>query len=184
MMLRFLPLILLIAACSGTSLRYPVPVPEVTESVSIRFGSVEVRDVSLPSYAAGEEIQIQRADGALVSSGDVLWADDPSREVSLALSRNLAALTGAKVANEPWPFDGFADARVEVRVEEMLAVESGAFRLTGQYFVAPTNGRGDRSDYFSIAAPYDPAGGIAAISSARAAALLELSERIAQDGLR
>ena len=184
MMLRFLPLILLLAACSGTAVRYPVPVPEITETVSIRFGSVEVRDVSLPSYAAAEEIQIQRADGALVSSADVLWADDPSREVSLALSRNLAALTRAQVANEPWPFDGFADARVEVRIEDMLAVETGAFRLTGQYFVAPTSGRGNRSDYFSIEVPYDPDGGIVAIGAARAAALLQLSQTIARDGLR
>lgn len=183
-MLRFLPLFLILAACSGTALRYSVPVPEITETVSIRYGTVEVRDVSLPSYAAAEEIQIQRADGALVSSADVLWADAPEREVSLALSRNLAALTNARVANEPWPFDGFPDARVEVRIEDMLAVESGAFRLTGQYFVAPTSGRGDRSDYFSIVMPYDPEGGIAAIGAARAAALLQLSETIARDGLR
>lgn len=183
-MLRFLPLVLLLSACSGTALRYPVPVPEITETVAIRFGSVEVRDVSLPSYAAAEEIQIQRADGALVSQADVLWADDPSREVSLALSRNLAALTSAKVANEPWPFDGFADARVEVRIEDLLAVETGLFRLTGQYFVAPTSGRGDRSDSFSVVVPFDADGGIAAIGTARAQALLELSEIIARDGLR
>lgn len=183
-MLRFFPLALLLAACSGTALRYPVPVPDITETVSIRFGTVEVRDVSLPSYAAAEEIQIQRADGALVSQADVLWADDPSREVSLALSRNLAALTQARVANEPWPFDGFPDARVEVRIEDMLAVDTGVFRLTGQFFIAPTSGRGDRSDYFSIVVPYDPAAGIAAIGSARAQALLQLSQIIARDGLR
>jgi len=183
-MLRFLPLILCLAACSGTSLRYPVPVPEITEKISIRYGTVEVRDVSLPSYAAAEEIQIQRADGALVSSADVLWADDPSREVSLALSRNLAALTNARVANEPWPFDGFPDARVEVRIEDMIAIETGVFRLSGQYFVAPTSGRGDQSDYFAIAVPYDPAAGVVAIGAARAQALLQLSQTIAQNGLR
>lgn len=183
-MLRYLPLVLLLAACSGTELRYPVPVPEITESVSIRFGSVEVRDVSLPSYAAAEEIQIQRADGALVSSPDLLWADEPEREVSLSLSRNLAALTNARIANEPWPFDGFPDARVEVRIEDMLAIETGIFRLSGQYFVAPSSGRGDRSDYFRITAPFDPEGGVAAIGAARAQALLELSEIIAREGLR
>lgn len=184
MIIRLLTLTFLLAGCSGQELRYAVPVPEITEQISIRYGSVEIRDVSLPSYAAAEEIHIQQADGALSSSSDVLWADDPSREVSLALSRNLAAITNAQVANEPWPFDGFSDVRVEVRVEEFLALASGSFRLTGQYFVAPTRGNRNRADYFQIETPYDPEGGIAAIGAARAQALLQLSEAIARDGLR
>ena len=69
-------LTLLLAAC-GSAERFAVSTPPVTEKVRIAFSSVEVRDVSLPSYAAADEIHLQAADGTLKSSSDVLWADAP-----------------------------------------------------------------------------------------------------------
>jgi len=75
--------LLCLAACSGPTARYPVPQPEITETIGISFGSVEVRDVSLPAYAASDEISRETAEGALSSSSSVLWADAPDRAVSL-----------------------------------------------------------------------------------------------------
>ena len=107
----------------------------------IAFASVEVRDVSLPTYAAAEEISIQAEDGTLTSSTDVLWADTPERAIALELSRNLARLTDRRIASEPWPFEAFPDARLEVRFEDLLATTAGAFRTRGQYFVGVEEGR-------------------------------------------
>ncbi len=53
-----------LAAC-GTPERFAVSLPEVTRTERIAFASVEVRDVSLPSYAAADEINVQAADGTL-----------------------------------------------------------------------------------------------------------------------
>ena len=111
-----LGLLAALAACGGTAERFPVRAPAVTEKTSIAFSSVEVRDVSLPTYAAAEEISVQLADGRLVSSTDVLWADAPERAVALELSQNLARMTGRRIASEPWPFEAFPDASLEVSV--------------------------------------------------------------------
>ncbi len=93
----------LLAAC-GSSESFAVRSPAVTQEVRIAFGPVEVRDVSLPSYAAANEIHTQTDDGTLISSSKVLWADAPERAVALELSQNLARISGRRVASEPWPF--------------------------------------------------------------------------------
>lgn len=177
--------LVLLAACSGAPARYAVPpAQDPTERVASRWGTVVVRDVSLPSYAASEEIHIRSADGALTSSPDLLWADDPERAVSLDLAGRLARLTGAQVAAEPWPFVERAEASVDVRVVEMLAEEGGTFRLSGQYFVAPDAGGRGRSGMFDIAVPFAPEGGPPAIAAARGQAVRTLAGQIARDGLR
>lgn len=181
--------ILALAGCSSVPVaRYSVAPPPVSESIKIAYGSVEIRDISLPSYAASEELHIEDETGAFSSDNGVLWADAPERAVSLELSRNLAQLTGARVANEPWPFQRFPDARVEVRVAELIAGHGGEFRLNGQYFVtaldsAGLDGVGERSALFSLTAPFDPAGGPAAIANARGQVIFDLAKLIARDGL-
>lgn len=90
-----------LGACSTPAKLYPVTAPTAGDKIRTTLRSVEVREVSLPSYASVEEIHIQGLDGALSSSADVLWADIPVRAISLELSRNLAELTGARIATEP-----------------------------------------------------------------------------------
>jgi uncharacterized lipoprotein YmbA len=188
MMMRRTPALILglgliLVAC-GTTERFAVSTPAITERQSIAFGAVEVREVSLPSYAAADEIHTQTADGTLISSTSVLWADSPERAVALELSQNLARLTGRRIAAEPWPFEAFPDARLEVRFAELIARDAGTFRASGQYFVAVTDGRRERSGLFDLEVPFDPAGGPNAIAAARGQLILDLARFIAREGLR
>lgn len=189
--MRFTPhaltfgLAVLLAGCSGDATRFAVTTPAVTEKVRIGFGAVEVRDVSLPSYAAADEIHLQTEDGTLTSSTNVLWADAPERAVALEISQNLARLSGRRVASEPWPFEAFPDARLEVRFSELVAVTTGSFRASGQYFVAVEEGAGrERSGLFDLSVSFDPEGGPSAIAAARGQLILDLSRFLAQKGLR
>lgn len=175
----------LLAGCGSDAMRYPVPpAPAPAERVGIAYRSVEVLQVSLPTYAASEEIFVRGADGALTSSADLLWADDPSRAVTLELTRHLSQITGAQVAPEPWPFLDRAAARVDVRVEDMYAAADGRFILTGQYFAAAEAGGRDRSALFSLSAPVAGEGGTAAIAAARGQVVRDLAAEIARKGLR
>jgi uncharacterized lipoprotein YmbA len=174
-----------VASCGdGPAARYSVPQPTVSETIRISYSSVEIRDVSLPTYAASDEIHRETEGGVLQSSASVLWADAPERAMSLAISRNLSELTTAKIANEPWPFQSFPQARVEVRIEDMVAGQNGLFRLKGQYFVASTRGNRERSGLFELLTAYDIEAGPKAIAAARGQAILELSQEIAKNGLR
>ncbi|MDW4499289.1 PqiC family protein [Sulfitobacter sp. D35] len=177
-------LALLLAACGAGPERYAVTPPPVTQPVGIAFRSVEVRQVSLPTYAASDEITTQENDGTLVSDTSVLWADSPERAVGLELSRHLARLTGRRIASEPWPFESFPDARLEVRFESLLAGPDGQFRASGQYFVAVPDGGRERSGLFDLAVRFDPRGGPQSIAAARGQVILDLARFIATNGLR
>lgn len=189
-MTKFFPTVLIalapiLAACGGGEiLRYPVPAIEPEERINVGFRTIEVREVALPRYAEEEEIFQRIEGGALTSTSTTLWADDPARSVTLALSRHLGSLSSATVASEPWPFEERPSVRVEVRVEDMLADSDGRFRMTGQYFVAPTDGRRGRDGRFDLSAPIAPDSGIAGTANARAAVVLDLARQIARDGLR
>ena len=125
-----------LAAC-GAPDSIVVQAPAITETVRIGFRSLEVKHVSLPSYAAADEIAQQSPDGSLITS-KVLWADSPDRAIGLELSRNLARLTRARIASEPWPFEEDAAAALDVRFSDLVAGTDGNFRAAGQYFVAGT----------------------------------------------
>lgn len=172
-----------LAGCGGTADLYSVPAAEASERIAISAGSVEVREVSLPAYAASDAIAVEGAGGVLLTDDDVRWADSPERAVSLELTRHLAQLTGARVASEPWPFDEFPQATVEVRFESLIAGADGQFRGRGQYFVSTEEGARDHAHLFDLTVPYDPAGGPAAIAAARAQIVLDLARDIARDGL-
>lgn len=176
----------LLAGCSGfgTELRYPVPAVAPAEKVSIRFRTVEVRQVSLPEYAELSEMSTRTAEGAIETQKNLLWADDPVRAVTLELARNLGLITGATVASEPWPFETFADARLEVRIEEMLTDQAGNYRLSGQYFVAANSGAVNRSRLFSLSVPLQGEPGPATMAAARGQIIADLALLIAKDGLR
>ncbi|MDF1856020.1 ABC-type transport auxiliary lipoprotein family protein [Pseudooceanicola sp.] len=176
----------LLTACSGESSQlYSVPPAVVSgEKMRISYRSVELVEVSLPAYAASEEIHRRGNDGALTAQGGLLWSDAPARAVTLELARYLAQMTSARVAPEPWPFADRAAVRVDVRVEEMFADGDMLFRMSGQYFVAPDAGGRDRSGLFSLSAPIAPGGGVAAVAAARGEVVRDLARDIAKDGLR
>jgi uncharacterized lipoprotein YmbA len=175
--------VLSLAACSSPE-RFAVSTPVVTEKVRIGFASVEVRDVSLPSYAAADEIAIREEDGTLVTSSKMLWADAPERAIALQLSQNLARLTSRRVASEPWPFEEYAGARLEVRFAELVASTTGEFRTSGQYFVGVRDGGRERSGLFDLTVSFDPNGGPSAIAAARGQLILDLASFVAKSGLR
>tara|TARA_R110000782_G_scaffold21966_4_gene58657 strand:- start:493 stop:1056 length:564 start_codon:yes stop_codon:yes gene_type:complete len=178
-----LGLLLALTAC-GTADRFAVDTPQVTEKINIGFSAVEVRDVSLPTYAADEEIHILKNNGTMTSSADQLWADSPERAVALELSENLSRLTSRRIASEPWPFEAYPDARLEVRFSKLIASEAGQFRASGQYFVAVLNGTQERSGLFDLSVPFDPKGGAASIAVARGQLILDLASFIALNGLK
>lgn len=172
----------LLAACSDPTktARYQIdPVP-AQKSLPNRLGQAELREVSLPQYAAGQEIPFQTEDGALRSSPDNVWADDPPRAVTLALSRQISEVSGATVLAEPWPLSEGPDRRIEVRIEKMLPSATGQLQVAGVYFISPTgfSGGGDVVRRFDFAVPIaqEGPGGIAA---AQSEAVAELARRIA-----
>lgn len=175
--------LLALTACSGADIRYATPPVNPSERISSRYQSLEVVEVTLPTYAADENIAVQGPDGAITTLG-ALWADDPARGLTLQLARDLANITGATVAPAPWPFRDFADAKVDVRVEEMVATAAGTFRIAGQYFVAPEEEGRPRAGQFEIAVPLPEDAGAVQIAAARGAASLLLAEEIARKGLR
>ncbi|MEM6938569.1 MAG: ABC-type transport auxiliary lipoprotein family protein [Pseudomonadota bacterium] len=175
--------VLVLFGCASPE-RFAVSAPEIGERQRIAFASVEVKDVSLPSYASSDEITLQEVDGTLVSSGDVLWADAPERAISLEISGNLARMTGRRVASEPWPFEAFPDARLEVRFVDLLASADGIYRTSGQYFVGVPDGGRERSGLFDLAVTFDATAGPGALAAARGQLILDLSRFIARNGLR
>lgn len=185
MMIRPFCLVLLtvLAACASDADRYAVTPPDVSEEIRIAFRSVQLREVSLPSYAAADEIHQEAEGGVLKSTTDILWADAPERAIALSLSRNLAQLTRAQVASDPWPFEAFPDATLDIRFEDLLARADGQYQASGQYFVAVEEGR-ERSGIFDLAVPYNPEAGPAAIAEARGALILNVAAEIARKGLR
>lgn len=181
--------LLLLAACGPAPVRVPVPQAPVGEPVAIAFAAVEVREVSLPLYAEGEDIFVQSGGGLSPLAG-AQWADDPARALTLDLARALSDLTGARVAPEPWPFEEDAGAVVDVRVSEIVARTGaagapGAFVLEGQAYVGAREGEGrDSAQDFAIAVPLPEGAGPGAIAAARAEATRALARQIAERGLR
>lgn len=182
-MVSLAALAFVLAACSDTPDRLPVQPVTPSETIRIAYRSVEVRDVSLPSYAAADEILVQDEDGTLVAIDGTLWADAPERAIALEIARHLSRLSGARVASEPWPFDSLSDARLEVRFEQLVAGADGQYHATGQYFVGSDTGR-ERSGLFDLSVPIDPEAGQQGLARARGQVILDLAAFIAREGLR
>lgn len=172
-------------ASSPEPVRQVTPSQDPVERISIPHQSVAVREVSLPTYATDESISIADGTGAIRELSGSIWADDPTRAVTLRLTNALADLTGRTVASDPWPFGGIPDVVVEVRVERLLAEEAGRYLAQGRFYVAHEDEeRADRAGSFNLVEPFDPVGGFPAIAQARARILTALAREIAQRGLR
>ena len=188
---------LVLAGCGGADpMLLSAPAPDLTAGgrqadpgapIAVAFRTIEVREVSLPTYAEAEDIYYEGAGGSLMPAASAEWADLPTRAVTLDLVEVLSAVTRARVASEPWPFDLLPEARVEVRATRMAAGVDGLFRLSGLYHVADLRGEldtpRDRSGRFEVAVRYDPEGGVAAIADARSRAVRDLARRIASEGM-
>ncbi len=187
-MIRLVPalaaLTFILSGCGGTPALYPVMPPPVEVRVTLGFASVEVRDISLPSYAAASEIAVEDETGRLVTESGILWADEPARAIALELAGHLARMSDARVASEPWPFEAFPEARLDLRFERLVADATGQYRAAGQYFVSVSAGARERAGLFDLAVAFDPAGGPAAIAQARGRLIRDLALQVARDGLR
>lgn len=117
--------------------------------------TVMLNDVSLPAYAEANEITVREDDGTLVEIKGQVWADAPSRAMSNAMVRNLGTITGAQVAAEPWPLEGYPEVEVTIRVEQMFARADGSISLTGYYAIRRDYGRSGIQQ-FDIALPGSP----------------------------
>lgn len=178
---RWLLIALTLAACTAQPERLALAPVASSLQLQPQVGSVMVRAVSLPRYAAAEEIPLQTPAGLITADSGILWADDPQRAVTLAVTTTLATILGVDAGPEPWPFVGLPDVTVDIRVAQMLAGSDGRFALTGQYFIG---GDGidfrDKAQAFAITtALADPS--VGAIAAAQSAAVLLLSEQIARD---
>lgn len=176
----FVAALVALTACAGPSNRLDLAPVQSGLSLQAQVGSMMLRTVSLPTYAAAEEIAREVAPGIIGTQDDILWADDPERAVTLAMTRHLDGILNATVGPDPWPFVGLPDVTVEVRVAQMLAGADNVFRLTGQYYIG---GDGidfpNRSFAFNISRPL-VGEGAGTVALAQAEAILELSEDIAR----
>ena len=185
--LLFAALCLMLIGCSQTP--DPVRIAPEPQSpgarISIPHQSVALREVSLPAYATDESISIADGTGAIRELPGSIWADDPTRAVTLRLTNALADLTGRTVASDPWPFGGSPEVVVDVRIERLLAEEGGRYLAQGRYYIAHEDEeRTDRAGSFNLIESYDPALGFPAIAQARSQIIAALAREIAQRGLR
>lgn len=174
-----------LSACgdgTGTA-RYAIDPPASSQVTGDQLGPTELREVSLPGYASGDEIAWQGPDGAIRSNTDILWADEPQRAFTITLARAISEMSGASVIAEPWPLASPPQHKLDVRVEKALAANDGYFRLKGRYFLsAEGSGAGaHHSRSFDIAVPVaqdDPA----SIATAASQSVTLLAEQIAKLG--
>lgn len=169
-----------LVACSPLADRVALsPMPSSLQ-LSPLVSSAMVRTVSLPTYAAVEEIPLETVNGRILVREDVLWADDPERAVTLILTRTLSDILNTDVGPDPWPFVGLPDVSVDVRVERILGGSDGTFELNGQFFVASEGVQyRDRAESFQITEVMADTS-LDSIAAAQSAALLTLSEQIAR----
>lgn len=145
---------LLLAACGDNKARFVIAPSEAASEVRLRVSSIEVRDVSLPSYASASEIVVEDADGALRPAAKAIWADDPQRGITAALARSLDLKSTATVAAEPWPLSEGPAVQLTVRVDQMTARADGRFVFSGQYALSSPDGTlRERLERFAIDVP-------------------------------
>ncbi len=161
--------------------QYLIDAPTSTLRLRPIIASLEVRDVSLPLHAGAEGLTVQGTDGVLRTNTSAVWADAPSRAATLSLVRHLSAITGARVAPEPWPFVEPPSATLTVSVETFFASVDGPLQLTGSYALASfTGGLSDRGGRFDITVPVPEDAPTTLIGAAHGTALRSLSETIAR----
>lgn len=174
-----------VAACSGPVTQVAVPPVETELRLRPIVGSLEVRDMSLPRYAASDDIVRAGAGGGIDTLRSTVWADTPERGLTLRLVDALDRITGARVAAEPWPFAEPPAASVTIRVTDALgqlgsAEVPGRYVLRGSYAISPVaSDLADRAGRFEFAVPLAD-DSPQALATAQSAALGELAETLAR----
>ncbi|MDO5647485.1 membrane integrity-associated transporter subunit PqiC [Paracoccus sp. (in: a-proteobacteria)] len=183
MMKHLLPLcaVAVVAACSNPEKTggWLIDPPTAGVRVPNALGTAELKDVSLPEYASGQEVAFQTPDGAVRSNPDNIWADSPGRAFTNALAGAISDMSGATVIAEPWPLAEPPRRVIQVRVDRALTQADGHYRLSGRYFVADDRAQGtNHVRRFDIRVPVaEPgAGGTAGAASQ---ALSQLAQQIA-----
>ncbi|WP_435256532.1 PqiC family protein [Thioclava sp. FR2] len=172
-----LSLVTLLAACGGNENLYLIGTESGASEVRVSTRSIEVKEVTLPAYAAASEIAFQTEDGALKTVKGALWAEEPRAAVTRIIAERLDIDTTANAAAEPWPLLDGPDTTVTVRIDRMVARADQQFELSGQFATSSMNGR-DRLRRFTILQPIsDSAPGT--IATATGAALAQLARDIA-----
>lgn len=151
-----------------------------TTRVNVAPDYIEVRTIALPLYAKAEQIPVLAADGSVRVTDKQVWADAPDAALTSMLASNLAQITSATVAAEPWPLEQYPDARIEVRVDQLIASLGGVLKFNGTYFVTSVSGNArERAERFAFEVPVAGEDYIA-LSRANAQAVRLLSEAIAK----
>ncbi|WP_425038617.1 PqiC family protein [Primorskyibacter sp. S187A] len=176
--------LLSLAACGSEPELVAVSAPEAQGQYRVSMATLELKEPSLPAYALADEIAVETETGLVVSGSDVLWADKPDRAIALEITRHLSALTSARIAPSPWPFESLPEAALDLRFETVLARADGTFELAGQYFLGRLDDGRERSGRFDLSEPIAQPVGPVSISAARARAILALSELLAREALR
>lgn len=175
--------LVLLGACSDPEKtgRFLLDPPTQGVRVANRLGTAELKDVSLPEYAANQEVAFQTQDGAVRSNPESLWADTPSRAFTTTLARAISDVSGATVIGEPWPLAEPPARVLEVRVERALAQTDNIYRLSGRYFVSDDGLKGNGANQarsFDIRVPMTEATP-AATATAAGQAIAQLAQQIA-----
>ena len=175
--------LVLLGACSDPEKtgRFLLDPPTQGVRVANRLGTAELKDVSLPEYAANQEVAFQTQDGAVRSNPESLWADTPSRAFTTTLARAISDVSGATVIGEPWPLAEPPARVLEVRVERALAQTDNIYRLSGRYFVSDDGLKGNGANQarsFDIRVPMTEATP-AATATAASQAIAQLAQQIA-----
>lgn len=173
--------VLALSGCSNPEKtgRFLIDPPASRPEVPNRLGTAVLNDVSLPEYASDQEIMWQSEDGAIRSTPDNLWADNPQRGFTLALAREISDQSGATVIGEPWPLAEPPQRELEVRVETALAQANGIYRLSGRYFVSEARSGGTNyARSFDISVPL-ASDAPSAIAAALSQAISQLAGQIA-----
>lgn len=133
--LILLPILFLAACVSEDRDRFLIEAASSSEKIKTDARTISVTKISLPTYATETGIFTQNETGAIVAIPKADWADDTERAMRLFLVRDLAAISGAEVASDPWPLGGIPEAEVRVDVEQMLVDNKRTMRLSGQFSV-------------------------------------------------
>ncbi|MEM1302441.1 MAG: PqiC family protein [Pseudomonadota bacterium] len=171
----------MMVACSTPEDLYLLPAPAKTNaSIKVRPKTVEVRDVSLPSYAEEADILVRHTDGALRPIDGALWANDPQKGITQAIARRLDAGTTATVTPEPWPlFDG-PDRSVEITIERMVATAGKTLEIEGQFAILSRTGEAREFVRRFEVVEFLPDGSANAVAGAMGLGLGTLSDQIAK----
>jgi len=167
-----------LAGCGADPILYLIEVPAPEKTVRIAVNSIEVKDVSLPTYAEVSEIAFEAEDGSIRIVPDTLWADEPINAFTSSIVTHLSRASSAKVAAEPWPLETWPQAELSIRVDKMLARANGTFQLSGQFALTSSDRIiSDRLRNFDISVPLDDQGS-KAIANAAGLAIAQLGQEI------